>query len=269
MCGISGIVSLGNKPVPVGRIKPACDSISHRGPDDAGYAFFGESWSAAFCDEEFAHRNPGLDVLDINSLSPEQRMSCRLALGHRRLSIIDLSSHGHQPMSTPDGHYWISYNGEIYNFRELKRKVSGKYTFRSTSDTEVILALWAKFGSACVEQLNGIFAFALYDAQDDRLWLVRDRFGVKPLYYAEAPKHLLFASEIKGILATGLLTAEISPENLHEYFTFQNILDDGTLFKGVKLLPPGNIAEIKPGSRDFQLSEFSSNSEPPTPKGAK
>ncbi len=259
MCGIAGIISLADKPVPVGRIEPACDSIAHRGPDDAGYAFFGEKWAKSFTDKDFALCNPHMDVFGRDPQVAKEMTGCLLALGHRRLSIIDLSSHGHQPMSTSDGRYWISYNGELYNFKELKRRVRGKYRFRSSSDTEVILALWAECGPAVLKLFNGIFAFAIYDRKENRLWLARDRFGVKPLYYAETAKHLVFASETKGILATGMLNAEISPENLYEYFSFQNILDDGTLFRGVKLLPPGTIAEIKPGSREFRISEYCRN----------
>jgi len=260
MCGIAGIISLTDEPVPFRRIKSACDSISHRGPDDAGYVFFGPNWNCAFKDEEFFSKNPAIDILNHNSLSPQQTRTCYLALGHRRLSVIDLSDFAHQPMSTDDGRYWIVYNGEIYNFRNLKTSLALDYEFKSTSDTEVILAMWKKSGPDTLCQLNGMFAFAIYDNLENRLWLVRDRFGIKPLYYAETDKYLIFSSEIKAIFATEIMKAEISPENLYEYFTFQNILNKGTLFKSVELLSPGTIMELIPGKGIVSVSKYFDNS---------
>ena len=171
MCGIVGVYSYGNPGLPLeaDTLARMRDTMAHRGPDDAGVF-----------------------------VSPNGM----LGLGHRRLSILDLSSLGHQPMSTPDGRYWIVFNGEIYNFRELRPDLETKgYTFRSASDTEVLLALFAEYGPDMLHRLRGMFALAIWDAREERLWLARDRIGIKPLYYTCQGGRFLFASEIKAILA--------------------------------------------------------------------
>ena len=257
MCGIAGIVSLDGQSIAPHAVKSMCDVMAHRGPDDAGYTLFrsgldksgnGGSW-CAFVDAEFRHLHEhlapfgGAYYQDIT-----QGTGFQVALGHRRLSIIDLTHYGHQPMSSSDCRYWLTYNGEIYNFRELRRRLeSGGSTFRSRSDTEVILQLWQRLGHAALEQLDGMFAFAMYDRFENRLTLARDRFGVKPLYYAISRGHLIFASEIKAILASGYVAPEIAPQQLMEYFTFQNLLGSETLFLGIKLLQPGEFVTLTPG----------------------
>jgi len=141
-------------------------------------------------------------------------------------------------MSSSDRRFWITYNGEIYNFPELKKElISNGYGFRTGTDTEVILTLFQAYGMDALEKLNGMFAFAIYDRIKNELVIARDRFGVKPLYYAETDGRFLFCSEIKGILASGLVKSEINPAAMMEYFTFQNILGDDMIFQNVKLLP--------------------------------
>jgi len=258
MCGIAGIVSLDGSPISPLAVKAMCDVTAHRGPDDAGYAFFrtggrnlgdGGSW-AEFVDPEFRHINEHLPVFggryfhDVVS-----RNSFSVGIGHRRLSILDLSHYGHQPMANSDRRYWIAYNGEVYNFRELRRQLeSVGYQFRSRTDTEVILNLWHRYGDASIEMLDGMFAFAIYDRVENRLWLCRDRFGIKPLYYAEACGCFLFGSEIKAILRSELLRPELSSRQLVEYLTFQNLYGSETLFEGVRLLPPGAALNVLPGT---------------------
>lgn len=162
-----------------------------------------------------------------------------VGLGHRRLSIIDLGG-GHQPMADARGRLWIVYNGEVYNFQQLRQELVAKgYAFRTTSDTEVILQLYAERGERCVEALNGMFAFAIWDADRRSLFLARDRMGVKPLYYAETPEAFVFASEIKSIFASRKLTARCREEALSEYLLFRQVAGSETLFRGVKSLPPG------------------------------
>lgn len=210
MCGIAGILNLNGEPASPVLIKKMTDAIAHRGPDGEGH--FVEN--------------------------------C-LALGHRRLAIIDLSPAGHQPMSTLDGRFIVSYNGEIYNFNELRIELESLgYQFRSRTDTEVLLYAYAKWGDKCLERFNGMFAFAVWDRQQRELFLARDRYGIKPLYYTQVDGKFLFGSEVKAILAHPAYCKDIDFEALKEYFTFQNFLTDKTLFKGVKLLPGGTYIKI-------------------------
>lgn len=258
MCGIAGIVSLAGQPLDTRRLKPMCDALAHRGPDDAGYAFFrlgpggdgeGGYW-CGFADEAFRHVNEHLPVLG-GQYSQDQLKdgAFQLALGHRRLSIQDLSHYGHQPMSNADRRYWIVYNGEIYNYPALREELKGLgHAFRTRCDTEVILKAWEQWGADSLARLDGMFAFALYDRLRNRLVLARDRFGVKPLYYRRDGDALTFASEIKGILAGGRSRPAIDPDALVEYFTFQNLFGDQTLFQGVKILAPGAVLEVTPGA---------------------
>lgn len=168
-----------------------------------------------------------------------------VGLGHRRLAIIDLSPSGHQPMRSGDGRYSLTYNGELYNYRELRAELEGKgYRFTSTSDTEVLLYALAAWGKAALGRFNGMFAFALWDARERRLLLARDRYGIKPLYYSKAGQSFLFGSEAKAILAHPSSRAKMNLPGLLEYFTFQNFFTDQTLFDGVSILPAGCSIEI-------------------------
>ncbi len=257
MCGIAGLASLSGKPVPPEAIKRMTDAISHRGPDDAGYAFFrvgdsstgrGGYWTQ-FADERFRHLNESMPVFGGAYFKDEIAKSpFSVVLGHRRLAIIDLTHWGHQPMASSNHRFWVTFNGEIYNFKELRQDLEAKgYLFRSASDTEVVLHLWEEYGEAGLSRLDGMFAFALFDTEKNELVLVRDRFGVKPVYYATGNDYFLFGSETKAILASGLHRAEIDPGALGEYFTFQNIFGTDTLFKGVRILEPGHVLRIRPG----------------------
>lgn len=213
MCGIAGIFHLNSKPASTVALKKMTDAIAHRGPDGEGVYVNGA-----------------------------------VGLGHRRLAIIDLSPLGHQPMATRDSRYVLSYNGEIYNFNELRVELEALgHGFNSKTDTEVLLHAWAEWGSSCVSKLNGMFAFAMWDNSERTLHLVRDRYGIKPLYYAVWDNTLLFGSEQKAILAHPESRKEIDKEALLEYFTFQNIFTDKTLLKNVKLLKPATILTFKQG----------------------
>ncbi len=258
MCGIPGVVSLDGRPIDPDWIKRMCDALAHRGPDDAGYAFFrlgegrrgeGGYW-CSFADPKFRHVNEHLPVFGGSYCREElSKSSFSVGLGHRRLAIIDLTPYGHQPMSSSDCRYWITYNGEIYNFPELRDDLRTRgHVFRTRSDTEVLLHLWEEYGRDCLPMLDGMFAFALYDRVAKVVTLARDRFGVKPLYYAVADGYVVFASEIKGIVASGLLRPSIYPAAVMEYFTFQNIFSPQTLFRNVLLLGPGERLEFSPGS---------------------
>ena len=219
MCGISGLITQN----PEAHIGAMLKTIEHRGRDDEGV------WTSTINDE-------GQSV----------------CLGHRRLSIIDTSSAGHQPMLSRDSRFVIILNGEIYNYRELREQLSGKgHVFRTQADTEVLLAAWAEWGSDCLAKLDGMFAFALWDDRERSLFLVRDHVGIKPLYYVACQKPdregghapLAFASEIKSILASGLIKAELDHESLHQFLTFLWAPDPNTLFKGIKTVPPGHFVK--------------------------
>ncbi len=261
MCGIAGVVSLGDRPVDAPAVKRMCDALAHRGPDDAGYAFFrpGEpplarhsAW-CSFCDARFAALHEHLPAFGSAYAHRElQGGAFALALGHRRLSILDTRPEGHQPMFSSDRRFAVVHNGEVYNFRELRQKLESRgYPFRTRTDTEVILHLWAEYGEGALSMLDGMFAFAIYDRLDNTLTLARDRFGVKPLYWAtsEGGAFLLFASEPKAILASGLVKPAFDPAVVVEYFTFQNLFGRHTLWQGTEILAPGETLTVRPGER--------------------
>ena len=213
MCGIVGYACNQGEQVDENLLVRMADSIAYRGPDDAGV------WSEG-----------------------------AIGFAHQRLSIIDLSEAGHQPMFNESGEVVITYNGELYNYLELREELaSAGHQFRSQTDTEVIIHAYEEWGTDCLARYNGHFAFAIWDNAARHLFLARDRFGVKPLYYAWRNDCLVFASEIKSILLHPEISPSVSPEALNEYFTFQNILSDKTLFDGIHLLPPGSFLSFELG----------------------
>jgi asparagine synthase (glutamine-hydrolysing) len=247
MCGICGVLSLGNEPVNTAYMKPMCDVIKHRGPDDAGYLAAEPGSFLNLTDREFSHLSPQLPVIDSDTGQKQlSQKKWKIFLGFRRLSIIDISPKGHQPMCDHSQKIWIVFNGEIYNFKELREElISLGHPFQSTADTEVIIYAYKEWGIHCIEKLNGMFAFALLDLSKNKCCLARDRYGIKPLYYTMMDdRSLIFSSEIKSILAYKTYRMSIDYEALLEYFTFQNIFTDRTLFKNIKLLPAGHYMEI-------------------------
>lgn len=276
MCGIAGAVAFGNKPLATKYLKNMCDVLAHRGPDDAGYFVAqsgqqgrkGLAYHQSFSDSRFTHLSPLLPVIDSEAGQKELHGDTwNVFLGHRRLSVIDLSPAGHQPMSDKSKNVWTVYNGEIYNFRELRDELTGLgYEFRSRSDTEVIIYAYEEWGIDCVARFNGMFAIALWDSRAKVLHLVRDRYGTKPLYYTLLPDGgLLFASEIKAILEYREYRKELNPSALNEYFTFQNLFRSETLFRNIHLLPAASIATVTPSgdfsSRSYWDYDFSSRDE--------
>lgn len=210
MCGIAGVFHTAGAPASATQLKRMTDAIVHRGPDGEGHYVDGS-----------------------------------LGLGHRRLAIIDLSEAGRQPMATEDGRYVITYNGEVYNFNELRAELQSLgHRFHSRTDSEVVLKALAQWGEDAFNRFNGMFALALWDKEQRQLLLARDRYGIKPLYYAWVGSTLVFGSEIKAILASGLYHSQMDKEGLLEYLTFQNFFTDRTLFKSVSLLPAGSSLRI-------------------------
>lgn len=236
MCGIVGIVSLNSSRVHVNYSQAMVDKLKHRGPDSKGTCFIntGCNFNSNFTFKTYSK--------DIN-LSELDKLNCDIFFGHTRLSIQDLSENGHQPMSDISQNIWITYNGEIYNFEELREElIILGHKFKSNSDTEVIIYSYLEWGIECIKKFNGMFAFSLYDNLKKQLYLVRDRYGIKPLYYSlNNDGILLFASEVKAILEYKEYNYDIDKEALLEYFTFQNIFTDKTLNKDIHLLPAGNF----------------------------
>ncbi|WP_022852164.1 asparagine synthase (glutamine-hydrolyzing) [Limisalsivibrio acetivorans] len=238
MCGIAGIFTpRGSKGS--GIIKRMTDSIAHRGPDDAGYLVAGSEGLKHYLDPNLRDMRIDADLL------PEETKPWNLAIGHRRLRIIDLSPNAHQPMNEGNGRYWIAYNGETYNYRELRNELEAMgESFFSTSDTEVVLKGYIRWGAEVLNKLNGMFAFVVYDSSEGSLFIARDRYGIKPLYYTDTGSTFLFASEIKALLEHPECKAEIDPAGLNEYFTFQNNLDGRSIFSGITLMEPGTYITI-------------------------
>lgn len=232
MCGIAGVLNFNKEPISHATIKSMIDMISHRGPDGEGI----------YIDDY-------------------------LALGHKRLSILDISPTGSQPMASKNGEWVIVFNGCIYNYLELKIDLKNKgHQFVSTGDTEVICEGIAEYGIDFFKKLDGMFAIAAWNSVSKTLWLSRDRYGIKPLYYYQKNGVLLFSSEIKAFLKHPSFKVEVNLSALNEYFTFQNTFSFNTLFKDVTMLPPANTVNINFGTKllhnswwDYNFTEPDNN----------
>jgi asparagine synthase (glutamine-hydrolysing) len=237
MCGICGKLNFEqNNRVNPALVRAMLDTIRHRGPDDEG-TYYGS----------------------------------QVGLGHRRLSIIDLNT-GHQPLSNEDGSVWIVFNGEIYNYQELRVFLLSKgHVFKTQTDTEVIIHLYEELGPQCVEKLRGMFAFAIWDENTKTFFLARDRVGIKPIYYWHNDRSLVFASEIKAILADPGVERAIAPEVIDRFLTFLYLPGEETLFKNVLKLPPGSYLIVKEGHleiRQYWDLRFSKAAERPSRREA-
>jgi asparagine synthase (glutamine-hydrolysing) len=210
MCGVVGYLHFDGRPASEVILHRMTDAIAHRGPDGEGRYVEGS-----------------------------------LAIGHRRLAVIDPSPAGHQPMMSADGRYVMSYNGEAYNFQELRVELEARgHHFRSDTDTEVVLNGFVEWGIESVRRLNGMFAFALWDRQERELWLARDRYGIKPLYTYRTGDTLMFGSEVKAFQPHPEYRFEVDTEGLIEYFTFQNFFTERTLYRDVRLIPAGHWMKV-------------------------
>lgn len=217
MCGIAGLVDPGtSEALRTRAVMRLCDAMQHRGPDDTGLATCGAA-----------------------------------TLGMRRLAIFD-PANGHQPMATPDGRFTLVFNGAIYNFRPLRAELSaGGWAFRTQCDTEVLLAAYARWGAACLNRLRGMFAFAVWDTQEQTLFLARDPFGIKPLYYRHAGSQLLFASELNALHAAREFPLEIDPVSVADYLAWFAVPAPRTIYRGVFSLRPGESATFRAGQLDL------------------
>jgi asparagine synthase (glutamine-hydrolysing) len=213
MCGIAGIYNFDSQSVDQKMLERMTHVLAHRGPDDEGV---------------FCNRHVGL--------------------GNTRLSILDLSPKGHQPMADESGETWIVYNGEIYNFSEIKETLIKRgYRFRSRSDTETVLHAYREYGKDCLSLFNGMFAFAIWDARQGRLFLARDRLGIKPLYYFHDTRRFVFASELRSIVASGLVPKEINGQAVHDFLTLGYVLEPWTIYEGIVALPPAHWMVVDAG----------------------
>jgi asparagine synthase (glutamine-hydrolysing) len=218
MCGIAGILGGSNEAV----VRAMVEQMRHRGPDDAG-------------------------------LYTDPRGRC--ILGHRRLSVIDTTAAGHQPMASRCGRYSIVYNGEVYNFRQIRDELAAAGdSFRSDCDTEVVLAAYARWGRGCVERFRGMFAFAIWDDSAGSLFLARDRLGIKPLYYASFQNGLVFASEISAVMRSGLVAPEADSESIHLFLALGAVPQPRTIIAGVRMLPAGHVATFSNGK--LQVEQY-------------
>jgi len=250
MCGIVGMVSLYKPTININYCQNMIQKLQHRGPDGSGALFF--HTGCRHTKNISFHKNYN-ESINLNSL---QNHDWDLFFGHTRLSIQDLSINAHQPMGDLSTEIWVTYNGEIYNFKELRVELEKLgHKFKSNSDTEVLIYSYVEWGIDCIKKFNGMFAFSLYDNYNQQLYLVRDRYGVKPLYYTlNKDGTLLFASEIKAILEYKDYTYSVDNEALLEYFTFQNIFTDKTLHENIQLLPAGNYIQINLKDQNADLS---------------
>ncbi len=215
MCGISGIYGLEGLEDPKSILIKMTEALAHRGPDAQGIHF-----------------------------------NEHLGMGHRRLSIIDTSSDGNQPFHSADGMYSLVFNGELYNYLELKEKLK-EYPFQTKTDTEVVLAALQTWGDQALQRFNGMFAFAFWDHHKKELKLVRDRLGIKPLYVSSVGSHFLFASEIRSILASELVERKLSPEGLADYLRYQTVHGEHTIIEGIQQIPAGGMLVIREEEQQF------------------
>lgn len=260
MCGIAGIISKTNSVSIKDAVFAMNQSIKHRGPDGEGFAFFSETDSIPAYSEETPqinkksknyNFNPSIAINTIES-------NYNLALAHRRLSIIDLSESGHQPMCDTTGDFWITFNGEVYNYIELKEELKLKgHVFVTQTDTEVVVAAYKEWGTKCLGKFNGMFAFALLDKKNNQLFCARDRVGVKPFYYINTGDCFAFASEHKAFIKSKLIKFDINEKQQFDYLVNANLeSEEQSLFKGIIELKPSHYLIYDLKTHQFNLHQY-------------
>ena len=242
MCGINGIFSrkVGTDFLSVG---PRMNMlIKHRGPDDEGGTLFDASRAYPLASPRSVKKLEGINYLEFTE-PPAESIGW---FGHQRLSIIDLSALGHEPMADETGNYWITYNGEVYNYLELKKELQKLgVEFKSNTDSEVVLKAYIQWGEDCLHKFNGMWAFAIYNVKDQKLFASRDRFGVKPFYYFKSDTNFAFSSEQKALVMSSIIPREINKKAAFDYLAFASLENDPSgLFKGVIELEPGKVLRL-------------------------
>ena len=244
MCGIAGIISKTNTVSLKDIVFAMSQAIKHRGPDGEGFAFFSDSKSVAAYSNETPQVNRESKSYLFNPSIALQNVETdfNVVLSHRRLSIIDLSESGHQPMCDITADYWITFNGEIYNYIELREELKIKgHVFVTQTDTEVVLEAYKEWGFDCLQKFNGMFAFALYDKKNNQVFCARDRVGVKPFYYSNTNDAFAFASEYKAFIKSKLVAFEINEVQQFDFMVNGNLENsEQSLFKGIHELKPSH-----------------------------
>jgi asparagine synthase (glutamine-hydrolysing) len=254
MCGIVGIVEFSGQPTDAHILLKMRDRMEHRGPDDYGAVLIDAKR------RDFTARRPGNGFLQFRDEDELKTQACALdfsiGLAHRRLSIVDLSESGRQPMCNEDGSIWITYNGEVYNFNEIRKALqTAGHSFHSKTDTEVIIHAYEQWGMDCLQRFIGMFAFGIWDCRREELILARDRIGVKPLYYCIVGTKLLFASEIKAILEHPEVNRGTNQEALYHYLSFHCVPAPMTLFTGILKLEAGHYL-ISKNAGDIRIVPY-------------
>ncbi len=255
MCGIAGIVLKNKNSLNLKEtIFKTSQAIKHRGPDGEGFLLVGEN-TVPCSSNDTPSLKPGLNYIPQKNIS-EANGDFHLAFAHRRLSILDLSETGHQPMALQDGKLWITYNGEIYNYLELKKELEAEGAkFVSTSDTEVILYAYKHWGTDCLDKFNGMWSFCIYDEEKQELFCSRDRFGVKPFYYSDNENTFAFASEQKALVKGGIVKARINKKALHDYLINNRMeAEENNFFEGISELWPGYYLKYNLKNHSFNTA---------------
>lgn len=260
MCGIAGIVSKTNSIALSESVFKMAQSIKHRGPDGEGFVFISEKETIPVCSFDTPLVNKQADTflfnptVSINEISNNHH----IALAHRRLSIIDLSEAGHQPMCDTTGNYWITFNGEIYNYIELKNELTLKgHHFITQTDTEVLIEAYKEWGVDCLQKFNGMFAFVLFDKKNNQLFCARDRVGVKPFYYIDTNDVFAFASEYKAFIKSGLIPFEINEVQQFEFLTRATLeTTEESLFKGIRELKPAHYLIYNLSNHQLEIKKY-------------
>jgi asparagine synthase (glutamine-hydrolysing) len=261
MCGIAGIISKTNLVSVKDAVFAMSQAIKHRGPDGEGFVFFSDSKSLPVYSVDTPIINKESHSFLFNPRTPITEVEnggYDIAFAHRRLSIIDLSETGHQPMCDVTNQYWITFNGEIYNYLELKEELKNKgHVFVTQTDTEVVLEAYKEWGVECLQKFNGMFAFALFDKKNNQVFCARDRVGVKPFYYSNTSSFFSFASEYKAFIKSKLIKFEVNEIQQFDFLVNGNLeTDDNSLFKDIYELKPAHYLLYDTNLNTFQISKY-------------
>jgi asparagine synthase (glutamine-hydrolysing) len=260
MCGIAGIISKSNNISIKDTVFAMSQAIKHRGPDGEGFTFF----SKEHCTPSYSKETPSINTQSSSFLfNPSKTISdiddsYSMAFAHRRLSIIDLSETGHQPMCDTSANYWVTFNGEIYNYIELREELKHKgHQFVTQTDTEVLIEAYKEWGVNCLQKFNGMFAFTLFDKTKNQLFCARDRVGVKPFYFISTPEYFAFASEHKAFIKSKLILFNINESQQFDFIVNANLENESqSLFTGINELKPAHYIIYNLNSHNFELTNY-------------
>jgi len=258
MCGIAGIIELNALSNQTHSIKAMSKSMQNRGPDDEGFLLVNDTTTAYYGDKSNKEKTlHNLNYTPYYHINTAQNIKSNIAFGFKRLSIVDLSTNAHQPMCDSSKNFWIIYNGEIYNYKEIRKElISLNYTFHSDSDTEVVLKSYIQWGEKALQKFNGMFAFAIFDKQANEIFMARDRIGIKPLYYFTNNERFVFGSTIKSIIDSKLYQPQIDWEGLWQNFTFSIAQRPHTCFSEIKALEASHYLRLNVTTGKFFSTQY-------------